>query len=788
LMRRWAQAKAGDGCVVLISGEPGIGKSRLAEAMQERLGTEPHTRVRFFCSPYHQDNALYPATAELERAAGFRREDTPEQRLAKLEALLAQATNDVSGVAPLFADLLSIPTGERYPALAVTPQKRKEKTLQALVAQAEGLALRHPVLMIFEDIHWSDPTTRELLDPLIERVPRVRLFALITFRPEFAPPWIGRPQVVLMTLSRLPPRQRAEMISRMIGGKTLPRAITNQIVERTDGVPLFIEELTKAVIESGLVEDAGDRYMATGSVPSLAIPTSLQASLLARLDRLTPMREMAQIGGALGRSFSHQLISAVAEIPQEKLDEALRQLVDAEIIFRRGTPPDAEYTFKHALVQDAAYSTLLRSRRQQIHARIANTVESQFPELTAAQPELLAHHCSEAGLYEKAVGYWLKAGQRSVARSSMPEAFAQIEKGLRFLDSIAPSPARQQQELDLRITLGPALIATKGYSSAEVGEAFARASTVAEEIDRSEYLVPLLYGRWAYHLIRAEYAMAMPFAKQMEQIGNERSNAAALLQGRLDQGITNCLIGEFAAARALFEQCHRLHETPLRLTLRNVTPEDSYSLMLGYLGVTLAHLGYFDQARSRANEGLLEARRLQQPYTLAMGLALNCWTAMLANLAHEVSRYAEELLDLASQHGFPFASALGTRYLGFSLIALGQATQGVGLLTQAISLLSATGTVIGTTGDLTSLAEADAKLGQPTEGLSKLDEAAQVLETTGERVAEAEVYRARGDLLTMTGDHATAEHNYFLRTRRCQATERESPRTAGGHEPRSAVA
>jgi class 3 adenylate cyclase/tetratricopeptide (TPR) repeat protein len=374
LMRRWAQAKAGEGCVVLISGEPGIGKSRIAEALHERISTEPHTRIRFFCSPHHQDSALYPAIAQLERAAGFRREDAAEVRLAKLEALLAQATNDVSGVAPLFADLLSIPTGERYPALALTPQKRKEKTLQALAAQAESLALRQPVLMIFEDVHWSDPTTRELLDLLVDRAPRMRLLALITYRPEFSPAWVGLPHVSLVTLSRLLRRQRAELISQMTGGKTLPREITDQIVERTDGVPLFIEELTKSVIESGVVADAGSRFTLTGAAQSLAIPTSLQASLLARLDRLAPTREVAQIGATIGRSFSHELISAVAQMPLQRLDDALEQLVHAELIFRRGSPPDAEYTFKHALVQDAAYSTLLRSRRQQLHGRVAATI------------------------------------------------------------------------------------------------------------------------------------------------------------------------------------------------------------------------------------------------------------------------------------------------------------------------------------------------------------------------------------------------------------------------------
>ena len=401
LMRRWAQAKSGDGCVVLIAGEPGIGKSRIAEAVQERLGADPHTRLRFFCSPYHQESALYPAIAQLERAAGFRREDTPEQRLAKLEAVLAQATNDPSEVAPLIADLLSIPTGERYPTHSLTPQKRKEKTLQALVAQARGLAVRQPVLMIFEDVHRSDPTTRELLDLLIERAQGVRLLVIITFRPEFSPPWVGRPQVTLLTLNRLPPRHGIEMIANVTGGKALPQDIAEQIIDRTDGVPLFIEELTKTVVESGIVTEAGDHYAVARPMAPLAIPTSLHASLLARLDRLAPTREVAQIGAALGRSFSFELIGAVAGMPQQNLDEALEQLAKAELIFRRGTPPDAEYTFKHALVQDAAYSTLLRNRRQQLHARIAETLESKFPEIATTQPQRMAQHCAEAGLNEK---------------------------------------------------------------------------------------------------------------------------------------------------------------------------------------------------------------------------------------------------------------------------------------------------------------------------------------------------------------------------------------------------
>ena len=365
LMRRWAQAKAGNGCVVLISGEPGIGKSRIVQTVTERLAAEAHTRLRFFCSPHHQESALYPTISQLERAAGFQRNDTVEQRLDKLEGALSQGTNDLGEAVPLIAHLLSIATGDRYPALDLTPQKRKEKTLSALIAQVEGLSARQPVLMVFEDIHWSDPSTRELLDLTIDRIPNLRVLVILTFRPEFTPPWVGRPQVTLLSLNRLPRRQRSEMIEHVTGGKALPKEITEQIIDRTDGVPLFIEELTKSVIESGLVAEAGGRYMMTAPATPLAIPTTLHASLLERLDRLAPTREVAQIGAALGRSFSHELISAVAQVPQHSLDDALEQLVSAELIFRRGMPPDAEYTFKHALVQDAAYSTLLRSRRQQ---------------------------------------------------------------------------------------------------------------------------------------------------------------------------------------------------------------------------------------------------------------------------------------------------------------------------------------------------------------------------------------------------------------------------------------
>jgi hypothetical protein len=451
LLRRWQQAKRGDGCVVLISGEAGIGKSRIAQTVLARLSGEPHIRLRYFCSPHHQDSALYPTISRLERAAGFRRADTTEERLDKLKALLAQATDDVSEAAPLIADLLSIPTGGRYPALDLTPQRRKQKTFEALIAQVEGLAARQPVLMMFDDVHWSDPTTRELLDLLIDRVPTLRALVIIAFRPEFTPPWVGPSHVTLLSLSRLAPRQSAEMIIRVTGGKALPKEITEQIIDRTDGVPLFIEELTKSVVESGLVTKSEDGYTVTGPAVPPAIPMTLHASLLARLDRLAPVREVAQIGAALGRSFSHELISAVAAMPQPQLEDAMAQLVRAELIFRRGAPPDAEYTFKHALVQDAAYSTLLRGRRQALQARIAATLERQFPEIVAARPALLARHCAEAGLTQKAINYWRTAGEQAVHRASNREAIGHFRQALALNEKQLPEVERSRTELAIPV-------------------------------------------------------------------------------------------------------------------------------------------------------------------------------------------------------------------------------------------------------------------------------------------------------------------------------------------------
>ncbi len=760
LLRRWSRAKSGEGQVVLLSGEAGIGKSRLTAALLENIATESHTRLRFFCSPHHQESALYPTISHLERAAGFQRNDTVEQRLDKLEGVLSQGTNDQGEAVPLIADLLSIATGDRYPALDLTPQKRKEKTLSALIAQVEGLSARQPVVMVFEDIHWSDPTTRELLDLTIDRIPNLRVLVILTFRPEFTPPWVGRPQVTLLSLNRLPRRQRSEMIEHVTGGKALPNEITDQIIDRTDGVPLFIEELTKSVIESGLVAEAGGRYMMVAPATPLAIPTTLHASLLERLDRLAPTREVAQIGAALGRSFSHELISAVAQMPQHSLDDVLAQLVSAELIFRRGMPPDAEYTFKHALVQDAAYSTLLRSRRQQIHARIATTLENQFPDLAAAQPQLLAQHCAEAGLNEKAIGYLLKAGRQAVVRSAMTEAMAQFQKGLDLLPRLPDDRGRQQHELDLQIGIGQVSLAIKGNSAPAVADAYGRARELAEQLDARDYLAPLLHGLWALHHVRGELKVALALAEELENFGKAHDNLSASLVGKEERGMTCFALGELATARALFEQCDALGEPAHRAVLAAWVVVDQYVQTLGFLAVTLAAQGYIEQGRTRLNAALTEARALRHAHTSA--IAFN-WAAIFETTIsspREGHRYAQEQTALSNEHGFPYWAAMGNFWQGYSLTVLGRPEEGLHLMTKCLSSLRAMGAVVATPGVLARLAAAYGALGRPVEGLDCLGEAAKIIEKSGERRNEFDVAFVRGDLLLATGDRTMAEGSY----------------------------
>ena len=641
------------------------------------------------------------------------------------------------------------------PPLNLTPQKRKEKTLYALLGQLDGLAARLPVLMVWEDVHWSDPTTRESLDLLIDRLPTLRVLLILTFRPEFTPSWIGRAHVTMLTLNRLPCRQVAEMIAHVTGGNALPKEIADQIVERTDGVPLFIEELTKTVMESGIVAEAGGYSAVAGPMGPLAIPTSLHASLLARLDRLAPTREVVQIGAALGRSFSHELLTAVAGMPQQRIDDALAQLVTAELIFRRGTPPDAEYTFKHALVQDAAYSTLLRSSRQQLHARIAATLESRFPEIVAAEPALLAQHCTEAGLAEKGISYRLKASQQS--RCAMTEAVAQLRKGLGLLSTIPDGPARQEQELDLQITLGQALMATKGYPAPEPGEVFGRARQLCEQLHRPQQLGRVLVGQLDFHLTRGELDQAQRHAEEICRLGESRNDAMWKCRGSSVSGLICFHRGKFIDARANYENSLSLWNPTFRAV--TLAPHDPYVTSVMHLSRTLLCLGYIDQARLRRDEALTEAGRLSL-YTRAWALSVSWDGDCALESAQTLLPSVDEVLAISNEHGFPLQVGFGKVMRGWCLGKMGDPVEGISLLLQGLTICRAAGVSLLLPFFLTTLAEVYGMAAQPKGGLDCLAEAAKIVETTQARWAEAEIHRMRGTLLLCLREHAAAEDSF----------------------------
>jgi class 3 adenylate cyclase len=535
LFRRWSRARTGEGQVVLLSGEAGIGKSRLTAALLERLAADPHTRLRYFCSPQHTDSALYPIVGQMERAAELAHEDQPQVRLDKLDALLAQTSTSIEDVA-LLADMLSIPNDGRYPALELAPQQRRQRTLDALIVQLEALTRSNPVLMIFEDAHWIDPTSLELFGRAVDRIQTLRVLLIVTFRPEFNPAWIGQPHVTAITINRLTRHEVGAMIDHVVGNKLLPTSIRQDIIERTDGIPLFIEEMTKAVLEAER-EGAAQRAVAAVPSPALAVPASLHASLMARLDRLGSAKEVAQIGAAIGREFSHTLLASVVRKPEAELASELNRVVEAGLLFRRGVAPHATYLFKHALVQDAAYGTLLREPRRALHARIAETLERQFPETAEGHPELVAHHCTEAGLIEKAAGLWGEAGKRSLARSALVEAAVRLTRGLTQIAALPTTAALRREQIKLQVALANALMHTKGFAAPDTKAAIEQAhsyveqaETLGEPPEDPLLLLSVLYGFWAASFVAFKGDVIRDLAAQFLALA-ERQAATVSLKG-----------------------------------------------------------------------------------------------------------------------------------------------------------------------------------------------------------------------------------------------------------------
>jgi predicted ATPase len=757
LLRRWRQARDGEGQVVLVSGEPGIGKSRLVRELGQRLEDQSHIRLLCQCSPHHTTSPLHPVIEQLERAAGFVRNDPPKARLDKLEALLARGTDRLDAAVPLIAALLGVPTDERYPAPELTPQRQKQRTLDVLVDQLEGLAAEQPMLLAYEDVHWIDPTSQELLELAIERVQRLAVLLLITFRPEFTPPWSGQPHVSALALTRLGRRDGAALVDRVVGAKALPDEVAAQIVAKTDGVPLFVEELTKAVLESGLLKDTGERYELSGPLPPLAIPATLHDSLLARLDRLAPVKEVAQIGAAIGREFSHALLAAVADRPAAEWQAALDRLVSSELVFRRGVPPEATYSFKHALVQDAAYGTLLKSKRQHLHARIAKVLEQQFLEQAEAQPELLAHHFTQAGLSEKAVDYWYRAGRQAMARSATVEAAAQLTQALDLLNGMPVGPDRDHKELDLQIALGAVLIATKGWAAPEVEKAHARARELCTEEAQFPQLLAALSGLFQHHLHWSSKHVALQIAGELLRIAERQGDVAAqavghrclasglLFNGQLPSAIMHC-----ERVLALYDPAHR--SSPIYLA-----GADPRVACLLFKALILLCQGFPERALAINKEGLAAAYNLGHAFTTSQALYLTCLLHQIRRERRVVQERARALMALATEHGLVGWAPSGAILHGWAVADGGETLAGIAELRQGLAAKEAIGVLQHTPSGLGLLAGLSIAIQNSGEALSVLDEALARVNRLEERWFEAELYRLKGDALLILSPERAAE-------------------------------
>ena len=721
MLSRWQQAKEGSGQVALISGEAGIGKSRLVLSLGERLHEEPKATVSYACSPHYVHSALFPFIAQLERSAGFSPTDSSEARLSRLESLLRQTGAEPGDALALFADLLGIPVGTRSAIDAMSPVQRKWLLFRTFLAQLERLAAVGPVLMVLEDAHWLDPTSRELFDQIVDRLQRLPVLLVVTFRPVLSPPWIGFPHVTLLTLNRLTQPQARLLVERVAGGKALPSEVIEQILARTEGVPLFTEELTKTVLESRLLDDVGDRYVLAGPLPPLAIPATLHDSLMARLDRLAPvMKEVAQIGACLGREFDHELLSAVVPLPDAELQAALDQLVAAELVFRRGVPPATTYIFKHALVRDAAYESLLRKRRQALHARIASAIETRFAQMLEAQPERVAGHFSEAGLPEKAIGYWLRAGRLAAARSASVEAIAHLRAGLASIHDLPPGASRSRWELSLQLALGGPLIATKGFASSEAEMAYQRAQDLSRELGRDTDLFTALRGLGYVHHVRGDLRQSMREFPEAIDLARRIGEPALLVQAYHFAGVSTFHLGAFQTARDWLQRSLEADDSP------SSYHSELYGINMGvfchaYIGHCDWHLGYPDRALKAAEEALSLAREVSHPFSIALALA---YLAMLHQFRREPEaalETAEEARGLCREYRFNYYAAWSALVRAWAIAEQGRIGEGLSAYDAALKEFGETGAGLRMPHYLGLLAGIHRKAGQRAAGVQAVD-------------------------------------------------------------------
>src|SRR6516225_8240421 len=766
LLRRWSRAKSGEGQVVLISGEAGIGKSRLTADLLESLAPEPRTRLRYFCSPQHTDSAFYPIIGQMERAAGLLHDDTSRQKLDKLDALLAQTSTSIQDAA-LIAEMLSLPNDGRYPALELTPQQRRQKTLEALTAQMETLSRESPVLMVLEDVHWADPTSLEAFGRAVDRIRTLRVLLLTTFRPEFDAPWIGRPYVTALIINRLAEREVGAMIDRIVGNRLPSASIRQDIIERTDGIPLFVEEMTKAVLEAGS-ETAAARAIAAVPSPALGVPPSLHASLMARLDRLGgPAKELAQIGAAIGREFTHPLLAAVVRKPEAELRTTLGRLISAGLLLRQG----ATYFFKHALVRDVAYSTLLREPRRALHARIAETLERQFLEISENQPELLARHWTEAEQIEKAAALWGKAGLRSAQRSALVEAAEQLRRALDQTATLTATPALRREEIKLQVALITPLLHVSGYATPETRAAVERARLLIEQAEALGeppedplLLFSVLYGSWAANIVAFNSDVMRELAVQFLAVADKQRAKGPLMIGHRLMGLSLLHTGDIARGRVHLDRAFSLYDPAEHRPLATRFGQDVGAATLCWRSIACWLLGYPQNALIDIEHALKIAREIGHSATLLYLLNFSTWPHIQCGNYVEANALLDEFTALKDETGSLFWEAWGMVQRGCVLALTGKASDAVQTITSGVAAMRSTAATMWMPLWLSYLTRANAEIGQFDAARRCIGEAMTVVETTKETWCAAEVNRIAGEiaLLSPEPDVAKAEA-YFER-------------------------
>jgi class 3 adenylate cyclase/tetratricopeptide (TPR) repeat protein len=765
LLRRWRQAGSGEGRVVLLGGEPGIGKSRLLMELEGRLEAERHLTLRYFSSPNDSNSAFHPIIMQLERTAGLNRHEAPSVNLDRLRAVLQPSPAREADV-QLIGDLLSIPTTDCLAPLTMSPDTKKRKTFEALAWQLEGLSRRHPLLVIYEDVHWLDPSSRELLDISVERAARLPVLLVITFRSPFQPPWAGQAHVTALSLNRLARREGTALVESVVGRNLLSAKTTEEIVERADGIPLFVEELTKVILETGIQLDDSSKPSLTAPHSAPSVPATLHASLMARLDRLdAEAREVAQIGAAIGREFAYELLVQVARQSDAQLRGALRALGEAGLLYSRGTLPQAVFLFKHALIRDAAYGSMLRRTRQELHVQIAKVLEESFPEIAKMQPEVIAHHYSQGGRGEEAVAWWRAAGQRASRLSQNVEAAVHLSKALELIASVNEGRERDLLELSIRIDLGGPLIGSKGWNAPELEENYEKAWTLCERTGASHQAFPVLWGQYVAGGYRAAGGLALTEekARRFLQLARQQKDTGLEVVGHRMLGVQLVSRGDFARGRQHLEQAIALYDPVHHQSLAF-----SYSLnprvsALVTLGLTLQYLGFPDQASHVGDQGVEEARQSGHFNTLGVALHLTGRLRSYQRDGVQLRRLASQLITLSREQGASDWLLAGEILLALQDAREGALEQGLDAIRRGIDGLRARKLNIWLPNYLLMQAEVSGEARRFDEALHLLDEAMELMQSQDHTVCEAESHRLRACTEFARGANASVVENCFDR-------------------------